>query len=93
MIGLTPLPNGYAKIAADVDNSGTLTTLDLVEIQRLILWFQDEYPIDFHNDPFNMTIEGVTYQNNILYLNKDWEYTLSDGTDGKSGFDALKLEM
>lgn len=109
ILGITPLENGYAKIAADVDDSGTINSFDLIEIQKLLLWYTNsfpafeqpwrfvpeyipnDYPFTFHNDPYNMTIDGDNYVNTIPYLDKDWEYTLSDGTNGVSGFDALKV--
>ena len=37
LLGLTPLESPYAKIAADVNNSGSITTLDMIGIQRFIL--------------------------------------------------------
>mgnify|MGYP002078443211 CR=1 FL=1 len=37
LLGLQPLSTAYAKIAADVNNSGTLTTIDQILMRRLIL--------------------------------------------------------
>ncbi|MCB0614904.1 MAG: hypothetical protein KDC75_16420, partial [Phaeodactylibacter sp.] len=37
ILGIQSLPNSYAKIAADVNNSGSITTLDQIFIRRLIL--------------------------------------------------------
>lgn len=43
ILGIQPLPTAYAKIAADVNNSGTLTTLDQILIRRLILGIDNEF--------------------------------------------------
>ncbi|MCH2082131.1 MAG: T9SS type A sorting domain-containing protein [Saprospiraceae bacterium] len=40
----TALPNGYARIAADVNNSGDISLIDLVLIAQLILGFGDVLP-------------------------------------------------
>jgi hypothetical protein len=40
----TALPNGYARIAADVNNSGDISLIDLVLIAQLILGFGDALP-------------------------------------------------
>ena len=37
MLDINPLESPYERIAADVNASGAITTLDLIEIQRLVL--------------------------------------------------------
>jgi hypothetical protein len=37
ILALEELPTPYQKIAADVNNSGTITTLDLIQMRRVIL--------------------------------------------------------
>lgn len=44
MIGLEPLDSPYKMIAADVNNSGSITNFDVVEIRRLILGVYDNFP-------------------------------------------------
>lgn len=41
LLGLEELPKPYYWIAADVNNTGTITTLDLIELQRIILGISD----------------------------------------------------
>lgn len=54
-------------------------------------YIPQDFDIQFNDDPFNMTINGVTYANEAPYLEKNWEYSISDGNNGKSGFDGVKL--
>ncbi|MBR9922245.1 MAG: HYR domain-containing protein [Bacteroidetes bacterium] len=44
ILGLVPLDSPYKMIAADANNSGSISTLDLVDIQTLILQLADEFP-------------------------------------------------
>ena len=43
VLGLELLDSPYKIIAADVDNSGTITALDLIELRKLILGARDEF--------------------------------------------------
>jgi hypothetical protein len=108
ILGVQTFDSGYKIIAADANNSGTVTTLDVVIFRKLILqkileledydqpWrFVPEYIVEdfstaFHSDPFNMTIGGTTYNIEAPYLVADWVYSIADGNNGKSGFDAIK---
>lgn len=44
ILGVQTLPSPYKIIAADANNSGTVTTLDLVELRSLILQIFNEFP-------------------------------------------------
>ena len=44
ILGVTPLSSPYQMIAADVNNSGSITTLDLIQIRKLILQVISEFP-------------------------------------------------
>ncbi len=64
IIGTAPLTSPYKKIAADVNNSGTITTFDLVQLRQLILFVITDFPTNkswrfvdadyafTNNDPF-----------------------------------------
>jgi hypothetical protein len=43
ILGGEELPKPYNWVAADVNNSGTITTLDLIQIQRVILGISDRF--------------------------------------------------
>jgi len=43
ILGMEELPKPFYWIAADVNNSGTITTLDLIQIQRVILGVSDRF--------------------------------------------------
>lgn len=44
ILGVQPLNSNYKMVAADVNNSGHITALDLVWIRKLILGTVDEFP-------------------------------------------------
>ena len=44
ILGIAPFTNPYQHIAADVNQSGTVTAFDMVQIRRLILAIDDVYP-------------------------------------------------
>lgn len=44
ILNLVPLSNAYKMVAADANNSGTITTLDIVEIRRIILGITSDFP-------------------------------------------------
>lgn len=111
ILNIVPFNKGYAIIAADANNDGEVSTLDLVKLRRLILgqdtelsefnqpWrFVPEYLLmtstiaaHFHNDPFNMTIDGTSYSNEAPYLNPDWIYEMPIAATNRQGFDAIKI--
>jgi len=43
ILGIQPLDSPYKLIAADVNNSGSLSALDLVEMRKVILAIEDEF--------------------------------------------------
>lgn len=44
ILGVTPLNSPYKVIAADANKSGTVTTFDLVQLRKLILFIDTEFP-------------------------------------------------
>ncbi|GIV32415.1 MAG: hypothetical protein KatS3mg030_717 [Saprospiraceae bacterium] len=44
VLNVSPLDSPYKLIAADVNNSGSVTTADIVELRKLILHIYDEFP-------------------------------------------------
>lgn len=44
ILGIKNLESPYAMIAADANNSGTISTLDLIAIRKIILQLSDEFP-------------------------------------------------
>ncbi len=78
ILGLQALGSPYKMIAADANRSGTITTFDLVEIRKLILYITDEFPSntswrfvpkDFvfpnPNDPWATQFPEVVNYNNL----------------------------
>lgn len=44
LLGVTPLGSPYKMIAADVNRSNSITTLDLIQMQRIVLGLDLEFP-------------------------------------------------
>jgi len=44
VIGIMDLDSPYKLIAADIDNSGSITALDLIQLRKLILGIYEEFP-------------------------------------------------
>ena len=44
ILAIQPLDSPYKRIAADVNRSGSITTLDLIQMRRLILNIYQEFP-------------------------------------------------
>jgi hypothetical protein len=87
ILGIDELPKPYYWIAADANNSGTITTLDLIHIQRVILggsfsqvpsWrFVPKYALadpSFADDFFDAPFEAV-------WSTDSGEYGYLDGAD------------
>lgn len=45
ILNTKPLGTAYKKIAADVNGSGTITTLDLIQLRKVVLNIEDQFPI------------------------------------------------
>ena len=45
----------------------------------------------FHEDPFNMKIGETSYTNEAPYIDSSWVFSISNGLNGTSGFDGVKL--
>jgi hypothetical protein len=46
ILGQTPIQTPYAMIAADINNSGSITTFDIVELRKLILGVYTTFPVN-----------------------------------------------
>ena len=60
ILGVTPLGSPYKIIAADANNSKTVTTFDLVEIRKLILFINTEFP---NNTSWRFVDKGFVFPN------------------------------
>ena len=79
VLNVAPLQNPYKIIAADANNSGSVTTLDLVAIRKVILFAATEFPnnsswrfmdkdyiFSNSNNPFSDVLPEVRNFNNIV---------------------------
>jgi hypothetical protein len=44
ILGIKPITNKYGLVAADVNNSGSITTLDMVLLRKMILQVEKKFP-------------------------------------------------
>lgn len=51
----------------------------------------EDHSADFHQDPFNMTLNGITYQRNAPYLKPNWVINTSEAFSESVGFNAFKI--
>ncbi len=59
ILGTRPLHSPYALIAADVNMSGSVTTMDIVLLRRLILNFDDRFP---HGKTWRFIDAGMRFE-------------------------------
>ncbi len=58
ILNLQTLDSPYKLIAADINNSGNISAMDLIELRKLILGIYTEYP---NNDPFVFVAESYEF--------------------------------
>ncbi|HHB52311.1 MAG TPA: hypothetical protein ENK75_04620 [Saprospiraceae bacterium] len=67
ILGLQPITSPYKLIAADVNNSGDLSVLDIIEMRKLILGITDTFANNqswrFLNDCYELDVDGDLYGN------------------------------
>ena len=68
-----PLTSPYKIIAADIDNSGSVSSLDLVHLQRLILQQIDAFP---NNQPWRFVPESYIFMNPANPLAENFPETI-----------------
>jgi hypothetical protein len=59
LLGLEYLDNPYKLIAADVNNSGSISVLDIVDMRKLILRLTNEFP---HNRSWRFVPDDFSFQ-------------------------------
>jgi hypothetical protein len=73
ILGITPLSSPYKIIAADANKSESLTTLDVVELRKLILGIYQDFPMNtswrFFDKSKSFTNPANPFANQI----EDWE--------------------
>jgi hypothetical protein len=60
ILGLRPLESPYQLIAADINRSGSISTLDLIQLRKLILNVTDRFP---DNTSWRFIREGYIFPN------------------------------
>lgn len=77
ILGTTPLSSPYQHIAADVNKSGNISGIDLIELRKLILGVYPEFP---NNDSWRMIDKGYQFVDptNPLQENFDESYAIEN---------------
>ena len=72
VLGLATLDSPYKIIAADADNSGTVTAIDLLTLRKLILGVSNEFPngqlswrFPIQNQPFTDAFKPFPYEESV----------------------------
>lgn len=76
LVGLQPLDSPYKYIAGDVDNNGVVNTFDIIELQRLLLFIDDELK---HTTSWRFVDSDYVFQNTSNPLADDFpEFRLTE---------------
>ncbi len=76
LIGLQALSSPYQHIAADVDGNGTVSTFDMIDLQRLLLFIDNEFP---NNTSWKFVDADYTFNDPQNPLGEDFpEYRISE---------------
>ncbi len=65
ILSIEPFENPFQIIAADVNNSGSITTFDIVELRKLILGIYNKLP----NNSYFRYVPDYCFEDNGFYLN------------------------
>lgn len=80
ILGLEELENPWQMVAADVNNSGSITVLDILEIRKIILGLQDNFN---NNTSWRFTEKDYIFQS---------QFPLKENFDAKISIDACSDE-
>jgi hypothetical protein len=88
--GQQALNSPYKMIAADVNNTGSITTFDIIELRKLILYINTEFP---DNTSWRFVPSDHVFPNNDPFASSFPEvYTINSlGTDMNVDFVAIKV--
>ena len=104
ILGITPFQDGYKKIAADVNQSGSITAFDIVQLRQLILNITESLPSyaepwvfipEFIPQDHQTMFNSNPFNSNIAnigwpnYIDEIIVYNMPPA--GKRGFDGIKI--
>ena len=102
LLGVTPFDSPYQYVAADVNNSGSVTTLDMIGVARIILGIETQFPgvsswryipkYALSNNAFNTDFHNDPFAAVWNHPNGQ-QYPYSAGQGAKSYLEALDLNM
>ena len=91
ILGVKPLDSPYKFIAADANNSGTVTTLDMVNIRKAILNITTSFP---NNNSWRFVDKDFQFTNPINPIGEDFPEVININNlsaDIKADFIAIKI--
>ncbi len=91
LIGLQTIASPYKMIAADIDKNGILNTFDIVGLQRLLLFFDDQFT---NNSSWRFIDADYTFSNPLDPLAEDFpEYRRTDMLDDNALFNFVGVKI
>jgi hypothetical protein len=92
ILGITPLPNQYKMIAADIDKSGSINALDLIDLKKVILGINSQFTNNesWRFIPSNMDLSAYT---NFLSMPELNQYTLENLRLDHSRLDFIGIKI
>ena len=92
ILAITPFTTPYEYIAADVNNSGSISTLDIINLRKVILGIQNSFP---NNQSWRFVNANFAFPNPSMALTTtEWEDIYFDGLLGANflnNFIAVKI--
>ncbi|MEL6987132.1 MAG: HYR domain-containing protein, partial [Bacteroidota bacterium] len=69
LLGLELLDSPFKAIAADINNSGSITALDMVNLRQAILGVRNDFP---NNDSWRFVKDGFTFDDPYAPFTQEW---------------------
>ncbi len=90
ILGMNEIVSPYKLIAADINRDGRLTPIDLVQLRRVILQLDKEFP---SNSSWQMVDAAADLENGEVPVNYDQVITLDNVTEELSGQDFIAVKI
>jgi len=73
ILGIAPLSSPYQRIAADVNNSGSISTFDMIQLRQVLLGILPSFP---HSDSWRFVLRGHEFANPLHPWSTPWSTSL-----------------
>ncbi len=92
ILGIKNIDNPYRLIAADINNSGSISTADLIELRKLILFIYTEFP---NNTSWRFLDSDYTFENPLNPFFEIWseKQVCSNITESQLNVDFMGVKI